>query len=274
MSKTKIGALLLTMVLIIGSFTLVGCGNSQQNDVDQNNTPTPAVAEKGESLDVYSGAGLRVAMDEIGQAFEQKYGVKVNYNFAGCAQLLSQMELSKQGDAFVGGSLNDMKIATEKGFTSEYTEVVYHIPAIGVPKGNPANITSLADMAKPGVKLVLGDEKSNAIGKKGAKIFAKNQLLEEINNNVVARDATVNEIVTHLAMKQGDAGLIWEDNGVGAKDIEVISIPQEQNVIDKVPVCVLSFSEKPDLAQKFVDYVSSSEGKAIFVKHGFKPIEE
>ena len=274
MSKTKIGALLLTMVLIIGSFTLVGCGNSQQNDADQNKTSTSAMADKGESLDVYSAAGLRIAMDEIGQAFEEKYGVKVNYNFAGGAQLLSQMELSKQGDVFVGGSLNDMEIATEKGFTSEYTKVVYHIPAIGVPKGNPANITSLADMAKPGVKLVLGDEKSNAIGKKGAKIFAKSQLLEEINNNVVARDATVNEIVTHLAMKQGDAGLIWEDNGVGAKDIEVISIPQEQNVIDKVPVCVLSFSGKSDLAQKFVDYVNSSEGKAIFVKHGFKPIEE
>ncbi|MGS0763069.1 molybdate ABC transporter substrate-binding protein [Syntrophomonas curvata] len=276
MRKTKLGALLLAAILIVGCLTLVGCGNSPQSGkqpVDPSKTSTPAVADKGDSLTVYSGAGLRVAMDEIGQAFEQKYGVKVNYNYAGCAQLLSQMELSKQGDVFVGGSLNDMEIATQKGFTSKYYEVVYHIPAIGVPKGNPAQITCLADMAKPGVKLVLGDEQSNAIGKKGAKIFAKNGLQEGVNKNVVARDATVNEIVTHLAMKQGDAGLIWEDNGFGAKDIEVVSIPPEQNVIDKVPVCVLSFSGKTELAQKFADYVISPEGKALFVKHGFKPIE-
>ncbi len=44
-------------------------------------------------------------------------------------------------------------------------------------------------------------------------------------------------------------------------------------MIDKVPVCVLSFSEKTESAQKFVDYVISPEGKAILVKHGFKPIE-
>ncbi len=276
MRKITLGALLSAMILILGSLTLVGCGNSKQNDqqpVNQSETSTPAGADKEESLTVYSGAGLRVAMDDIGESFEQKYGIKVNYNYANCAQLLSQMELSQQGDAFVGGSLNDMEIATQKGFTSKYHEVVYHIPAIGVPKGNPAQITCLADMAKPGVKLVLGDEQSNAIGKKGAKIFAKNGLQEGIDKNVVVRDATVNEIVTHLAMKQGDAGLIWEDNGIGAKDIEVISIPSEQNVIDKVPVCVLSFSEKTESAQKFVDYVISPEGKAILVKHGFKPIE-
>ena len=68
-------------------------------------------------------------------------------------------------------------------------------------------------------------------------------------------------------------GLVFEDNGVDAKDIEVISIPQEQNAIDKVPVCVLSFTKNPELAQAFVDFVKSDEGRAIFVKHGFKTIE-
>lgn len=274
MGKNRLWALIFATVLIM-SLMLAGCNNASQSDkqaVTPNQTATPAAADKEESLMVYSGAGLRVPMDEIGETFEQKNGVKVNYNFAGCAQLLSQMEISQQGDAFVGGSLNDMEIATKKGFATEFYEIVYHIPAIGIPKGNPAGITSLEDMARPGVKLVLGDEQSNAIGKKGAKIFAKNQI-KDIEKNVVARDATVNEIVTHLAMKQGDAGLIWEDNGFNAKDIEVISIPAEQNVIDKVPVCTLSFSKQPELAQKFVDYVKSDEGKAIFIKHGFKPIE-
>lgn len=273
--KKKFWALLLTVVLIIASLTLFGCGNSKQDEQPaaqpkQNSEPAPAY--QGKSLMVYSGAGLKVPMDEIAKVFEQKYGAKVNYNYAGCAQLLSQMELSKQGDVFVGGSLNDMDIATQKGFTSKYYEVVYHTPAIAVPKGNPAKITGLADMAKPGVKLILGDKESNAIGKKGAKIFEKNGI-KGIDKNVVARDATVNEIVTHLAMKQGDAGLVWEDNGYNAKDIEIISIPADQNIVDKVPVCVLSFSKQSELAQVFVDFVNSENGKAIFLKHGFKAIK-
>lgn len=266
---------LILSLLMMLTFASSGC--SKQSDIKVSETVKNDTEETlkydGDTLMVYSGAGLSKAMDEIGQAFEKKYGAKVNFNYAGCAQLLSQMEINKKGDAFVGGSLNDMEIAKEKGFTDKYVEVAYHIPAIAVPAGNPAKITCLADLTKPGIKLVLGDEKSNAIGKKGIKIFTKNQLQESIAGNVVVRDATVNEIITHIAMKQGDAGLIWEDNGFDAKDIEVISIPEEQNVIDKVPVCVLNFTENQELAQTFADFVSSEDGKAIFIKHGFKAVE-
>lgn len=276
-NKVKKWSLLLIVILLMSAMCLSGCGK-QTSSVDKSNTknnnPAPTLKYQGQSLTVHSGAGLSKAMEEMGQAFEKKTGAKVNFNYAGCAQLLTQMEINKQGDVFVGGSLNDMDIAQQKGFTDKYVEVAYHIPAIAVPKGNPAAITCLEDLAKPGVRLILGDEKTNAIGKKGAKIFEKNNLQAAIAKNVVARGATVNEIVTQIGMKQGDAGLVFEDNGVDAKNIEIILIPQEQNAIDKVPVCVLSFTDNKELAQTFVNFVKSDEGKAIFVKHGFKTIDQ
>ena len=259
----KLSLWVLVVCLMMALLAVGGCGESKTEDGKQ--------AVENRTLTVHSGAGLRKPMDEIGQAFEEKTGVKVNFNYAGSAQLLGQMDLTQEGDVFVAGSINDMKIAQEKDFAKVYHEVVYHIPVIGVPKGNPAGITCLADMAKPGVKLVLGDAESNAIGKKGEKIFAKNQL--EVEQNVVARDATVNEIVTHLAMGQGDAGLIWEDNGFGNKDIEIIAIPEDQNIIEMVPICCLTFSQEPELAQQFVVFVMSEEGQKIFAKHGFKPVK-
>jgi molybdate transport system substrate-binding protein len=271
MKRLRRFTLWMVIVCLMAALLAVGGCGKGETDADKTGKNGKDIKQEDKSLMVYSGAGLRKPMDQIGEAFEKKTGVKINFNYAGCAQLLGQMELTKEGDIFVGGSLNDMEIAQQKEFTKEYHKVVYHIPAIGVPKGNPAGITCLADMAKPGVKLVLGDAQSNAIGKKGEKIFAKNKL--DVEKNVVARDATVNEIVTHLAMKQGDAGLIWEDNGFGAKDIEIIIIPEEQNVIDVVPVCCLSFTKQPDLAQQFVDFVISKEGIAIFEKNGFKPVK-
>ena len=267
----------MVVVLMISAVALTGCGSNQAGTGEPNNAnkteQEQSLKYQGQSLRINSGAGLSKAMDEMGQAFENKYGAKVNFNYAGGAQLLSQMEINKQGDIFVGGSLSDMEIARQKGFADKYVEVAYHIPAIAVPKGNPASITCLADLAKPGIKLILGDEKANAIGKKGAKIFEINKLAG-IEKNVVARAATVNEIVTQIGMKQGDAGLIFEDNGIAAKDIEVIAIPPEQNAIDKVPVCVLSFTKNAELAQAFVDFTKSDQGKAIFVKHGFKTIQD
>lgn len=276
MKKNKCWSIFLIAMLIFSAMYLSGCGKQAADSGSQNvkkiETVQPLKYE-GKELMVHSGAGLSKAMDDMGQAFTKKYGAKVNFNYAGCAQLLSQMEINKQGDVFVGGSLNDMDVARQKGFADKYIEVAYHIPAIAVPKGNPAGISGLADLAKPGIRIILGDEQANAIGKKGAKILEKNKLKAAVEKNVVARAATVNEIVTQIGLKQGDAGFIFEDNGFEAKDIEVITIPKEQNAIDKVPVCVLCFTQKNELAQAFVDFTASEEGKAIFEKHGFKVVE-
>lgn len=274
MKKTNKWNVLLVAVLFLSAFILTACSQQDaSNGDDKDLAQEPGLKYTGQSLLVYSGAGLSKAMDEIGQGFEKNYGAKISFNYAGAAQLLSQMEINQTGDVFLGGSINDAEIAIQKGYTDKYYEVAYHIPAIAVPAGNPADIKELADLAKPGIKLILGDEQTNAIGKKGAKIFAKNNIEEGIAKNVVARDATVSEIVTHISMRQGDAALVWEDNGFNAKDIEIIQIDKEQNIIDKVPVCLLTFSENIELAQALIDYIRSPEGQAIFVKNGFRPME-
>lgn len=261
----------LLMILSVMVFAVAGCADNTKDNGGEN--LQEALPYAGQTLLVNSGAGLNKAVDAVAKAFEEQSGATVNMNYAGCAQLLGQMEINQTGDVFVGGSLQDMDTAMEKGFTTEYFEVAYHIPAIAVPAANPANIASLADMAKPGVKLILGDKEANAIGKKGQKIFEKNGLAEAIEANVVARDATVNEIVTQIAMGQGDAGLVWSDNGFENDDIKIIEIPEDQNLIEKVPVCVLKFTANQELAQAFVDFMVSDAGKTIFADHGFKVIE-
>ncbi len=270
MSKLKIWAVLLAGVLCLSVLGLAGCGR-QDGAEHTGDAQTQALPYQGQDLLVYSGAGFSKAMDAVGAAFEKKYGAKVNFNYGNVGQILSQMEISKQGDVLLAG-LDEMDIAKQKGFADKYVSVVYHIPVIAVPQGNPAAITGLADLAKPGVKLILGDEKSTVIGKKGAKIFEKNQLTAA-EQNVVARTATVNEIVTNLTLKQGDAGLIFEDNASAAKDLEIIPIPEAQNAIDIGALCTLSFSKNAELAQAFVDFTASGEGKAIFLDKGFKAVE-
>lgn len=258
----------MVLMILLASVLLVGCNGGEQAVTNSEVNNNGEVKE----LMVYSGAGLRKPMDEIGVAFKEKYGVQINYSYAGSAQNLSQIELIKEGDAYVPGAKSYIDVADEKGFITSKKDVVYHIPAIAVPKGNPANIKCLNDFSKPGVKVVLGDERSAAIGKVTKKILEKNNILEAVEKNVVTKDATVNEVVVHTAMKQGDACIIWEDNVIDVEEIEVVSIPEEDNIIKTIPVGSLSFSKNPELAQQFVDFVSSEEGKSIFEKHGFKRV--
>jgi molybdate transport system substrate-binding protein len=262
----------MTMILLFSTITL-GCIQEEQEQlatIDETaGELTQPATEKPQSLLVYCGAGMRKPMDEIGLLFEEKYGISVNYNYAGSNTLLSQMELTQEGDIYMPGATYYFDVAKEKGFTDYEQLIAYHMPVIAVPKGNPANITSLDDLAKPGVTVILGDPKAAAIGNLGNKILEKNGIYEDVENNIIARGATVNELVIYVSMNQADASIIWEDLVVNSEKIETVAIPCEQNIIKIIPIGTLTFSEKNDAAKTFVDFVASSEGKIIFEKHGF-----
>jgi molybdate transport system substrate-binding protein len=93
--------------------------------------------------------------------------------------------------------MDSYKAAEKKNLVDPCKEVALHIPVIGVPKDNPAGIKTLEDLAKPGVKVILGDEKANAVGAAAQRIIEKSGL-SKINENVVAKTATINELVVHL----------------------------------------------------------------------------
>lgn len=274
MKRTKkIICCFITLALLL---SLAAC-SSNTSEKDNNGAVTTDSTNTKESqtqtLLVYCGAGLKKPMTEIAGIFEKEHNVKIEYTFAGSAQLLSQAELSKKGDVFIVGSMDSYGVALKKELVFEGKPVAYHIPVIGIPKDNPANIKSLEDLSKSGIKVILGDEKANAIGKAAQRIIKKSGL-EGINNNVVAKTSTVNELGTHLSMGDADACIITLDAAVNNDDVEYIEIPEDINSIETIPVGALKSSQDINISNQFVDFVASDEGKEIFKKHGFPPVEE
>ncbi|HJK34847.1 MAG TPA: molybdate ABC transporter substrate-binding protein, partial [Methanocorpusculum sp.] len=218
---------------------------------------------------VYAGAGLKAPMAEIGTVFGEQNGVTVELTYGGSGVLISQMETSHLGDAFIPGGQPDYQIAVNKGLVSNDSQLVaYHVPIIAVQKGNPLGIQTVADLAKPGVRLALGDVNATAIGKAGVEIFKTYGVSEEIEDNVILRGATINEVVTAMATGNADAALLTLDNAKGDQ-FDLIEIPVTNNSILIAPIGITTFTTQPELAQKFADFVASDEGKAIFEKYGF-----
>lgn len=279
MKKGRLYRSILTMS-VVASLALTACGKSEEKVETGDAGKKQAVSSESSNtaeevaLTVYAGAGLKNAMEEIKTSFEaQNEGVKVEYVYAGSAQLLSQMEASGKGDVFIVGSEVAYNSAKEKGLAGEAKLVAHHTPAIAVPKGNPKGIASLEDLGQSGLKLALGDTESNAIGKTAQKIIEKNGL-QNILANVVTRTATVNEIVMAVSTGQADAGIVTKDAVFANKDIEIVEISEEQNIDQIIPVCALKSSENGDMAQKLVDFIASENGKAIFKENGFEPVKE
>jgi molybdate transport system substrate-binding protein len=262
-SMTKRAIPLFTIVLLAALLCTAGC-TTQPSVTGENATPTGADT----SLLVYSGAGLKKPMSEIGEAFTDKYGIGVEYTFAGSGTLITQMELSRKGDAFIPGGTPDYRIAREKGLVGEPGYVAYHVPVIAVGKGNPHNITSVDDFARPGLKIALGGVNSTAIGRAGDKLFRAHGIHDAVEANVVLRAPTINEVVVAMNMGTADAALLTMDQ-INPEKMDMIGLPPEDNLALIVPIGATTFTEQPDAAQAFVEFVTSDEGKAIFVDHGF-----
>lgn len=220
------------------------------------------------SLLVYCGAGMSEPMEEIADLFEEREGVEVQYTFGGSAQLLSQIELYQTGDLYVPGARSDIESAIERGFVDETRDVVYHVPCIVTPKGNPAGIDSLECLAEPGVRVALGDPTGPAIGKVSKKILESLGIWDEVGENVVAFSGTVNELLVYVSLGQADAAIVWEDL-FNPDEMEMVEIPREKNEIKVVSIGTLIFSEDKEVAERFMNFVVSEEGKEVFVDHGF-----
>jgi molybdate transport system substrate-binding protein len=222
-------------------------------------------------LFAYVGAGLKDPVTELGVIYEQKTGIEVEMTFNNVGGLYSQLELSKKGDIFIPGGMPFLTKAKQAGYILEMAgPIAYHVPVIITPKGNPAKISSVADLAKPGVKLVLPDTKATAIGASAAKVFNKLRITNEITKNTLALMETPMKVTAALLIGQGDAGIVeYSDAVKNMAKLEMIMIDPALNEIDEIPCAVLAFTNQKEAAEAFMEF-AKKEGPAVFAKYGFK----
>jgi molybdate transport system substrate-binding protein len=259
----------LWVALIVAAALLsAGCASTSSGDhTIVTGTASTANNSPGTIL-VYAGAGLKVPMQEIGQAFTQKTGTEVQYSFGGSGVLISQMNLTRKGDVFIPGSTVEFGSAKDQHLVSSCVPVAYHVPVIAVQKGNPKQIASLRDFTRPGLKVALGAVNATAIGKSGAKMFARLNITDAVERNVVTRTPTINELTAYMTIGQADVALLTMDQ-IDPEKLDAIAIPADENEVLIVPVGATSFAANPESARAFASFVASDEGKALFAKHGF-----
>jgi len=228
---------------------------------------------EGAGLSIFSGAGAKPAMDEVCQKFESQYGFKVKINYAGGGEALSQMILSKSGDIYIAPEQRFIESAKEKQVIDPQTirTLAYMIPVIGVKKGNPKNITTLADLSRPGIRIGIARPETTLVGKYALEIFSKTGLAKEIEKNITTQTVRPDQLLTMLIFDQIDAGIIWHFYQTCAPDkIEIIYLsPQQITGIGKLQIAISVFNKERELAQKFVDFATSAQGKTIFRKRGY-----
>lgn len=246
----------------------VGCARKSGTGVTPASAP-PAKVEKA-SLMVFAGAANKPPLTELCQDFEKANNCVVNVTFAGSGMLLTQITTEKVGDVYVPGSDDFMQKGKEKGAIDAASErlVAWLVPVINVAKGNPKGIKGLEDLAKPGVKVCLADAKAVCLGAVADQILQAAGLEERVKKNVVTYALSCEEVENRVETGEVDAAIGWDvfDHWAPEK-IENVPIPKVARRY--ISAAVVAFSSQKELAQKFVDFVSSSQGNAVYSKYGY-----
>ncbi|HNB53229.1 MAG TPA: molybdate ABC transporter substrate-binding protein, partial [Anaerolineales bacterium] len=151
------------------------------------------------------------------------------------------------------------------------------------PADNPAGLSTLQDLNKAGLRLVLAAE-SVPVGGYSLEFLDKAAqdagfsatFKEEVLTNVVSYEENVKAVLAKVVLGEADAGIVYTSDisGENASKVGQIEIPDALNVVASYPIAPLADSPNPDVAAAFVAFVLSPEGQKILSDYGFIPVIE
>ena len=234
---------------------------------------TPAAWAQAQELLIYCGITMVRPITELARQFEAREGVKILVSQGGSEDLYQSAKKSRRGDLYLPGepSYRDKHLAD--GLLGDFKVVGYNQMALFVQKGNPKQVKpSLHELLRKDLVVTIGSAKSGSVGQEGKHMLDRLKLYPE----VIAKVAFLmpDSRALNLSLKRGEADLAlnWRATAFfpdNAPHIDVVNLDPQVARPQALLLNQLTFSQHPALARKFIDFVASPAGQAVFRQHGF-----
>jgi molybdate transport system substrate-binding protein len=241
-------ALALALVL-----PLAACGNGDDG----------ATADAKAELTVLAAASLTDVFDQLASPFEEEHDATVIFSFGSSTDLAEQVADGAPGDVLATADSTSMRLAEDAGVTGDVETFATNVLTIVVPKGNPAGIETLDDLADA-TWVRCADEVP--CGKVALAVLDANQVTAE----PASLEEDVRSTLDKVVSGEADAGLVYATDAVAAgDDVEAIEIPGAEDDLTSYYVATLEQSEDGTLAAGWVAWVTSEQGRQILADAGF-----
>jgi molybdate transport system substrate-binding protein len=191
------------------------------------------------------------------------------YTFGGSGALETQIEQGAPADVFAAASPKQPAALYAKGMVDKPVEFATNTLVLIVPKSNPAHITSVSDITKPGVKLVICNA-TVPCGDYARTAFANLGITSAAMKNVVSQTTDVTQTVAEVALGQADAGFVYITDADSAKGkVAVVRLPAKAKPGAKDFIAAVKGGHNQAAAKAFVQKVLSPQGQAALRAAGF-----
>ncbi|HTO71066.1 MAG TPA: molybdate ABC transporter substrate-binding protein [Myxococcota bacterium] len=215
------------------------------------------------AITVFAAASLSESFQALGAAFEAKAHGHVTFSFGASSLLVTQLQQGAPADVIA--TADETTLAKAGDLIGAPRTFARNRLAIAVEKGNPKTVQGLADLARPGLAVVLAAEQV-PVGKYGKEALAK----AGVTVTPRSLEPDVKAVLNKVALGEADAGIVYATDVTAAQGkVDGVEIPAAQNVSANYPIAVVKKSQSAEAAQAFADFVLSPEGRTVLARYGF-----
>jgi molybdate transport system substrate-binding protein len=302
-SKYAIFSIIIITIIIISSITYVyTTGGFSNPSPTPTPTPTPTATHTPTAtaapteLRIFIASSLIHVVQNMTAQFEKDNNVKIVLNSDSSSSLYTQITSGVTCDVFMSA---DQKWTRNLNSTSpgllnnNYVNFTTNSLEVILAPSNPAGITTLADLVKPSVKIVVaapsvpaGSYANSTVwkidstwGNPSSPKYDATGVYQNYNatfyQRVVSYETSVENVVGKVSLGVGtaDAGIVFYSDAVWGNmtnaGVTFLAIPSDVNTKGTYGIGVVGSTQHAELAQKFMDYWSSTAGQALLTQFGF-----
>ncbi|MFI1568421.1 molybdate ABC transporter substrate-binding protein [Streptomyces sp. NPDC020490] len=246
---------------------LSACSSSGSDSSGASGSAASSSPKLSGTVTVFAAASLQESFTALGKEFEKEHpGTEVTFSFGGSDTLAANITGGAPADVFAAASPKTMAIVTDrKDAVGTPTVFVRNRLEIATLPGNPDRISSLKDLTKSGLKVVLCD-RTVPCGAAAQKALSAAGL----ELTPVSYEQDVKAALTKVELKEADAAVVYRTDVKAAGDkVEGVEFPESADAVNDYPVALLKNAPNARAAKAFIELVESAAGQKVLTRAGF-----
>jgi molybdate transport system substrate-binding protein len=221
----------------------------------------PSATGAGGSFTVFAAASLTAVFPKIDS--------KPRYSFAGSDQLALQIRQGAPADVYASASPKYTQLLYQDGLVAKPVTFARNRLIVIVPKANPADIHSVYDLRRSGVKVVIGDQ-GVPIGSYTRQLLDTLGIKDAVLHNVVSQETDVKGIVAKVALGEADAGFVYRTDAKPVTERVVkVFLPVWAQPPIRYQIAIVASTPRKVEARAFIRKVLSKRGRMLLRHAGF-----
>lgn len=229
-------------------------------------------------LVILAAASLKRAFEALEDDFEAKWkGVDVRFAFSGTQELRRQLEAGAKADVFASADEKHMQALLEQNLVEAPVVFTENLPVLITYAQSKMSVTTLDELPRA-ERVVLGAPEV-PIGRYSLQILERAELVfgadfkAKVEGRVVSKELNVRQVLGKVTLGEADAAIVYRSDVVPPdRNLRVVDIPPNLNVVARYPIAVVKTSHQASLAQAWVAFVRSPIGRAALESAGFQPV--